>query len=103
MAKGKGNLSFSVHESEIKVFLVSKESSISFHCEHTWASIVKSSHCFEKCLSKELCRNKFESLVEIINNYVDVLLVSGMKSDFSFPTAQICVRLLDTLYDRSNC
>ena len=33
-------------------------------------------------------RNKFDSLVRMLNNNLDILLISETKVDFSFPTAQ---------------
>ena len=33
-------------------------------------------------------RNKFDSLIQMLHNNLDILLISGTKSDFSFPTAQ---------------
>ena len=33
-------------------------------------------------------RNKFDSLLQIVNNNIDILLISETKIDSSFPTAQ---------------
>ena len=43
-------------------------------------------------------RNKFESLINIINNNIDILMISETKLDLSFPTGQFHIHRFSEPY-----
>ena len=47
-------------------------------------------------------RNKFDSLVDIVNNNIDILMISETKLDLSFPNDQFHIYGFSELYRKFN-